>query len=307
MMIGKRIYILLLAVAMLAGVVVAEARSYGVKDIPNVQLQDRTRFVSNPDGILSRDAVARIDSICYSLKERGIAEVVVVAVDDIKSGDVFSFSQQLFTSWGVGDDELDNGLGILLVKDMREVRFHTGYGLEGVLPDATCVQIQQDYMLPSFREGDYSEGMVLGVEAVDGLLTNGELPHAKSEEDITPMIVGLFISLLLVVVPLIFAFRSIRAKTKCPNCGKHTLRVTECVVVEKTATHITIQETLVCGNCHTTHTRTTRRNNGGGGGIVFMPMGFGGMGGRGGGFGGGGFGGGFGGGSFGGGGGGSRW
>ena len=138
-MIGKRLYFVLLAVVMLAGSVVAEAKSYDVKDVPNVQLQDRRRFVSNPDGILSRDAVVRIDSICYSLKERGIAEVVVVAIDNIKNGDVFSFSQELFSSWGVGDDELDNGLGILLVKDMREVRFHTGYGLEGVLPDATCV------------------------------------------------------------------------------------------------------------------------------------------------------------------------
>ena len=293
---------------MLVGVVDVEAKRYGVKDIPNVQLQDRTRFVSNPDGILSRDAVMRLDSICYSLKERGIAEVVVVAVDNIKSGDVFSFSQQLFTSWGVGDGELDNGLGILLVKDMREVRFHTGYGLEGVLPDATCVQIQQDYMLPSFRDGDYSKGMVLGVEAVDGLLTNGELPRAeRSAEDDSAMVFALFVTLLFVVVPLIFIFRSVRASTKCPNCGKHTLRVTERMVVEKTATHVTIQETLVCDNCHTTHTRTTRRNNGGGGGIVFLPMGFGGIGGRGGGFGGGNFGGGFGGGSFGGGGGGSRW
>ena len=74
-MIGKRIYILLLTVAMLAGVVVAEARSYGVKDIPNVQLQDRTRFVSNPDGILSHEAVAAIDSMCYSLKQRGIYDL----------------------------------------------------------------------------------------------------------------------------------------------------------------------------------------------------------------------------------------
>lgn len=306
MKVGQRIYILLLAVAILAGVVDVQAKRYGVKDIPNVQLQDRTRFVSNPDGILSREAVMHLDSICYSLKERGIAEVVVVAVDDIKSGDVFSFSQQLFTSWGVGDGELDNGLGILLVKDMREVRFHTGYGLEGVLPDATCVQIQQDYMLPSFREGDYSAGMVHGVEAVDGLLTTGELPRAeRSEDDEAAMIMAFIMTLLLVVVPLIFIFRSVRASTKCPNCGKHTLRVTERAIVERTATHVTIQEILVCDNCHTTHTRTTRRNNGGGG-IVFMPMGFGGMG-RGGGFGGGSFGGGFGGGSFGGGGGGSRW
>lgn len=294
---------------MVVGVADVEAKSYGVKDIPNVQLQDRTRFVSNPDGILSKSAVAHIDSICYSLKERGIAEVVVVAVDDIKTGDIFSFSQELFTSWGVGDDELNNGLGILLVKDMRTVRFHTGYGLEGVLPDATCVQIQQDYMLPSFKQDNYSEGMIRGVEAVDGLLTNGELPRAPKQEDGSSQMTALIITLLLIGLPLLFILRAMRASTKCPNCGKCALRVTERAVVEKTATHITIQEVLVCDNCHTTHTRTTRRNNGGGGpGIIFLPMGFGGMGRGRGGFGGGGFGGGgFGGGSFGGGGGSSSW
>jgi uncharacterized protein len=303
-MIGKRIYILLLTVAMLVGVADVEAKRYGVKDIPNVQLQDRTRFVSNPDGILSKSAVARLDSICYSLKERGIAEVVVVAVDDIKTGDIFSFSQELFTSWGVGNDELNNGLGILLVKDMRTVRFHTGYGLEGVLPDATCVQIQQDYMLPLFKQDNYSEGMIRGVEAVDGLLTNGELPRAPKQEDGSSQMTALIITLLLIGLPLLFILRAMRASTKCPNCGKCALRVTERAVVEKTATHITIQEVLVCDNCHTTHTRTTRRNNGGGGpGIIFLPMGFGGMGRGRGGFGGGGFGGG----SFGGGGGSSSW
>lgn len=283
-----------------------EARGYRVNDIQNVQLQDRTRFVSNPDGILSRDAVARLDSLCYSLKERGIAEVAIVAVDDIASRDVFSFSQELFETWGVGDDALDNGLGILLVKDMREVRFHTGYGLEGVLTDAMCVQIQQDYMLPSFRDGDYSAGMVLGVEAVDTLLTSGELPRAEGDDDEMAMIMALFITLFLVVLPLFLIVVADRAKKRCPSCGKHALRVTDRSIVEKTATHVTIHETLVCDNCKTIHTRTTRRNNGGGGnGIIFMPMGFGG--GRGSGFGGGSFGGGFGGGSFGGGGGGSRW
>lgn len=307
-MIGKRIYILLVAVAMLVGVVGVEAKSYRVKDIPNVHLKDRARFVSNPDGILSGDAVARIDSICYSLKERGIAEVVVVAVDNIKPADMFSFSQDLFTSWGVGNGELNNGLGILLVKDMRSVRFHTGYGLEGVLPDATCVQIQQDFMLPSFKRDNYSEGMILGVEAIDGLLTNGELPRAPQQEEGSSKMVALLLTILLVGIPLIFVYRATRASTKCPNCGKCALRVTERAIVEKTATHVTIQEILVCDNCHSRHTRTTRRNNGGGGpGIIFLPMGFGGMG-RGGGFGGGGFGGGsFGGGNFGGGGGGSSW
>ena len=152
---------------------------------------------------------------------------------------------------------------------------------------------------------------MVGVEAVDGLLTNGELPRAKrNQEDDSSMILALIITLLFIGVPLIFVFRSVRASTKCPSCGKNALRVTDRAIVERTQTHVTIQETLECDNCHTIHTRTTRRGNGGGsgGGLLFVPLFFGGgRGGRGGGFGGGSMGGGFGGGSFGGGGGSSSW
>ena len=49
-----------MAFALLA--VIASAKTYGVDEVPNVHLQDSTRFVSNPDGILSETAVARIDA-----------------------------------------------------------------------------------------------------------------------------------------------------------------------------------------------------------------------------------------------------
>ena len=150
---------------LLVGALPALAGSYRPDEIPNVQRVDRRRYVSNPDGILSAGAVARIDSLCASLRERGLAQVAVVAVDDIEGGDAFSFAVELFRSWGVGSAESDNGLGILLVKELREIRFVTGGGLEGILPDALCKRIQLNYMLPAFREGDYSAGMVAGAAA----------------------------------------------------------------------------------------------------------------------------------------------
>ena len=160
----------------------APRRGYRVDEIPNVQRADRTKFVSNPDGILTPQAVARIDSICYQLRHRNIAQVAVVAVDRIASDDMFDFGYELFSSWGVGRKEADNGLGILLVKERREIRFMTGYGLEGVLPDAICKRIQTKYMLPYFREGDYSAGMVAGMEAVDKRLTGSELDLGGTDD-----------------------------------------------------------------------------------------------------------------------------
>ena len=108
----QNIFIKYILIALLSLFVVSvEAKSYRVRDIQNVQRVDSQRFVSNPDGILSREAVSVLDSICYALKASGVAEVAIVAVDDIRPRDMVGFSQELFEGWGVGDDELDNGLG----------------------------------------------------------------------------------------------------------------------------------------------------------------------------------------------------
>lgn len=283
---------LFLALVALLSIVGVEAKSYRVRDVQNVQRVDARRFVTNPDGILSRDAVVALDSICYSLKERGIAEVAIVVLDDIRPRDMVSFSQQLFEGWGVGDDKLDNGLGILLVGDMREIRFHTGYGLEGALPDALCYRIQQEYMVPYFRGGDYSSGMVAGMRAIEQVLIGEELPVAEREEDSSAIIVALVFVTLCLLLPMILMVMHARQQIKCPECGKHTLRVVSKQTIRLTASTTRATVLLHCDNCHSEHTRTENHNNhNGGGGVFIMPMGGFGSG-RGGGFGGGSFGGG---------------
>ena len=300
--------LLIFALSLVTLCLTVEARSYRIEDVPNVQLADRTRFVSNPDAILSAEAVRAIDEVCFSLKERGIAEVAVVALKEIEPADSFDFAVSLFESWGVGDDKLDNGLGILLVEDLREVRFVTGYGLEGVLPDALCYRLQQQYMIPYFRAGDYSQGMVEGVVAIDKLLSGEDLPIAEGDDEAEAMAVALVFTLLCVVLPIVMIIAAERQKSKCPKCGKHTLRVVDSNDMVDTNGLIIKVETLRCTNCGAEQTRTKRNdhNRRGGGGVIFFPMGgFGGS--RGGGFGGGFGGGGFGGGSFGGGGSSSSW
>lgn len=286
---------------------VLSAKDYRVEEIRNVQLANRTHFVSNPDGILSREAVAELNDVALSLKERGLAEVAIVVVSSIDPDDPFTFAVDLFEKWGVGNEKADNGLGILLVDDVHEIRFVTGYGLEGVLPDARCVQLQHEYMLPHFRNGDYDRGMVEGLRAVDTLLSSGELEGVtNSEEDEREaMIAGLVVVVLLVILPLALLLIASFKASKCPNCGKHGLKVTHREIIKDSATARVTVEQLTCSHCGSKHKRTKREDKpqGGGGGPII----FGGFGGGRGFGGGGGFGGGFGGGSFGGGGGGSRW
>ena len=159
--------LILSLLALLATTFVAEAYTpRTLDDIPNVNVADARCFTSNPDGILSAAAVDSIDRMLYSLREDRTAEVAVVAVESIGSEEVFEFSHSLFQKWGIGEKERNNGLLMILVLDQREIRFITGYGVEGILPDALCRRIQAQYMLPSFREEDWDSGMVAGVAAV---------------------------------------------------------------------------------------------------------------------------------------------
>lgn len=287
---------------------VAAARTWSVDEVPDVQRADRTRYVSDPDGILSPRTEARIDSLCGTLRRAGLAEVAVVALDDIRGGDAFSFAVELFRRWGVGRAGDDNGLGILLIRDLREIRFVTGGGLEGVLPDALCKRIQTERMLPAFRRGDYDAGMQAGVEAVaEVLVDGGERFGSETEEDL-PLWIPLAGMSLFFGIVLLILWATTRRQRRCPSCGKHTLRPDGQRQVELTRRYRTLEYVFRCTNCgHRVYRRVRHpRDNGfGGGGGPFI----GGMGGFGGfgGFGGGSMGGGFGGGSFGGGGAGSKW
>ncbi len=281
------------------------AATYRVGDVPNVQNMDSRRYVSNPDAILDPDAVVRIDTLCAALRREGVAQVAVVAVDDIDPQDPFLFAVELFRAWGVGRKGADNGLGVLLVRDLHEIRFVTGGGLEGVLTDAMCRRIQMQYMLPYFRQDDYSAGMVAGMDAVAAVLRGGELYFGEEGEEGDGWI-AFGVSMALAVLLLLLVMAVGYMQRRCPKCRKFKFLPQSTRNVELTPTFRTTETTYVCSHCGHTERRRKRELRddnfrGGGGGTIIG--GFGGMRGGGGSFGGGGFGGG----SFGGGGAGSRW
>lgn len=159
--------------AFLLVTIAAWGRTYTVDDVPNVQVADSTRFVSNPDGILSSSTVAALDRELLSLRRATTAEVAVVAVDDIDSGtDIDQFATDLFTKWGIGKADTDNGVLVLLVKDQRKVTIRTGQGSEAVVTDLAAGRIIRNVMTPYFRQGNYDQGVAEGVGRIAQLIAN---------------------------------------------------------------------------------------------------------------------------------------
>lgn len=226
------------------------AEGYKVEEVPMVHLQDRTRYVSNPDGILSDDAVAVIDTTLFALEQKTGIQTVVVAVRQIEGGDCFDFAYQLGEKNGVGQKGKDNGLVILLVTEERCIQFATGYGLEGILPDAICKRIQTRYMNSYLSKGDWDSGMVAGIQAVRQVLDKSSSSEEESN-GLLPYIVGGGLFFIIVFLTWVI----VRKECKCPKCHKYTMNQTSSRTISDIGGIRTDEITYLCSNCgHVRHT-----------------------------------------------------
>lgn len=203
----------------------ATAKTYSVKEIPNVQKADSTRLFSNPDGIVSPSVQAKIDSLLVDIRRQTSAEVAVVAVDDIDTDDIDAYATQLFREWGIGKKDNNNGMLILVAKDSHNAVIRTGYGMEGVMPDILTGRIREDIMYPRFREDDFDGGLLLGVKETHRLLTDpaaaAELTARLEDQSVQEMrtVLGSYfgIGVALAVVLLLYMLYKLNAmKTLSP-------------------------------------------------------------------------------------------
>lgn len=276
---------------------------YTTDNIPKVHLQDKTRYVHDPDHILSTAATDSIDRMLYALEQQTGIETVVAVLPSIGDADCFDFSHRLLNSWGVGKKEKNNGLVILLVTDQRCIQFYTGYGLEGDMPDAIAKRIQTQVMIPYLKNGNWDVGMVAGVRAVCARLDGTMVNDTEEKGDGSPLgLIAIFLGFL--GISIVAGIIKARAASKCPNCGQHKLQRSGSELVSRHNGVKTEDVTYTCRNCgfkvvrrQQSYDENYRGRGGGGGGPVIFGGGFGGFGGGGGGgFGGGSFGGGMGGG-----------
>lgn len=277
----------------------AQNNAYTVESVPNVHLENKMRYVSNPGGLLSQEACAAIDSMLWKLEQKTSIEVAVIALPSIGNENSFDFALGIFNAWKVGKKSKDNGLVILLVEDQRTIRFITGYGLEGDLPDAICKRIQVKKMNPFFRNNNWDGGMVSGIQAVcarlNGSMSNDEL---NNEEGGNIMFLFFAAGGFIILLAFIGGIASWRA-TRCPKCKQHKLMRTDSKLLSYR--HGVKREEVVytCQNCGHKIIRETessddnyRGGRGGLGGGIFLGGLGGGLGSGGGGFSGGSFGGG---------------
>lgn len=223
--------------AVLAGdtaqAVVSDAVYSSVTEVPNPRAYDANAYVCNPNGILSPAEVMQINDICEKIDSLTDVELCVVALNSIGDQSPFEFALDLFNEWGVGKKEKNTGVMLFLTLasgEGRHVRFVTGDGIEGLLPDGLCTQYIDDFMLPAFIDGgeSYFAMLLEGVKAVGRCLTTTDAMAELLLDQKLPEPNGEPWS-DLEWLPLLFGGGYLgnfyRKYKKCKKCGKRASKI----------------------------------------------------------------------------------
>lgn len=201
--------------------------------------------VTDYTSTLSHSEQEYLNSRLTSFYDTTSNQIVIVLVERLENS-IESVAQAIGEEWGVGDSKFNNGVVILIKPKIRnesgELFIATGYGVEGVLPDAICKRISDRVIIPHFYDGNYFSGIVKGLEVIEPLVA-GEYSYTTylSEEEnlyIGPLIIFALLSLFL------FSFRRKKGTPQAAFKAPQTAQQRDLSLLNMMLLHNTLRQSM---------------------------------------------------------------
>ena len=127
-------------------------------------------------------------------------QIVVITIDDLKGEDIGVLATNWAHKWGIGQENEDNGMIILLSKNDREISIRSGYGIEDRMTAGITGEIIRNVITPYFKVDNYFEGLDKGADAIFEVLKGKYKGSRKESSNPLPFIlIVVFIIILLVL------------------------------------------------------------------------------------------------------------
>ena len=136
-----------------------------------------TARVTDLTGTLTREQQAGLERMLQEFEARKGTQLAVLMVPTTAPEPIEQYALRVGEQWKIGRKKVDDGAILVVAKDDRALRIEIGYGLEGVLNDATASRIIREIIVPRFREGDFYGGINAGLDRVMRLIDGEPLPE----------------------------------------------------------------------------------------------------------------------------------
>jgi len=133
-------------------------------------------YVSDFAYLIPPSSQAALEADLAQLEKDTAAEVAVVTITSLDGDTIEGYAAGLFQAWGIGKKDQDNGVLFIVALSERKARIEVGYGLEPVITAGRAGRILDDRVIPQFKNGDYSTGILQGAAAIEDYIRGGTPP-----------------------------------------------------------------------------------------------------------------------------------
>lgn len=160
-------------------------------------------LVTDLTSTLTAEQREGLEARLRAFEARKGSQLAVLLVKTARPEAIEQYALRVAEQWKVGRKKVDDGAILLVAKDDREVRIEVGYGLEGVLNDATSKRIISETIVPRFKQGDYFGGIDGGVDQMIMLVDGEALPPVPASRRDPQGDFGRFAPLLLLIAVVV--------------------------------------------------------------------------------------------------------
>lgn len=173
-----------------------------------VAIPPLTTWVTDTTNTLSTADKASLSQKLTALGREKGAQIAVLMVASTGNENIESYALRAFEQWKLGRKGIDDGILLVVAKDDRRLRIEVGYGLEGAVPDVVAGRIIREQIAPRFQAGQFSEGVIAGVDSLIALVHGEDLPPPApgamegTEADDRPWVMLPALAFMALIMPL---------------------------------------------------------------------------------------------------------
>jgi uncharacterized protein len=127
-----------------------------------------TGFVNDYAGVIDAAAKQQLETKLREFKETSNpnTELAVALVKTTGDRPIFDYSLAVARGWKIGSKDVDNPSALLFIAiDDRKYFTQVSRDLEDELPDGLVGNLQRQYLVPEFRNGNYGKGISDTIDA----------------------------------------------------------------------------------------------------------------------------------------------
>ncbi|GAM13751.1 TPM domain-containing protein [Mesobacillus selenatarsenatis] len=167
-------------------------------------------YVQDFANVLSENEEIQLKNIGRSIDDQTTSQIAVLTVDSIGESSIEEYSVEAYRKFGLGTEENDNGVLLVIAMQEKKIRIEVGYGLEGTIPDGKSGRILDEYAIPHLQNDQPNLAVMNTYQAlaneVSGTNEFGGAPRDVKQQQDLPIPSWLLIIIVIGVVVLDFMF-----------------------------------------------------------------------------------------------------